>query len=117
MSIRATLLVTWGPDQPEDPRPVVLRYNWFSRLACWVVRHQYFALRRTVRTNVEDAVLHPELHAPSIRHELRHVWQQARDGLVTFLRRYWFVEGAAAEYEADAKTVQDAFWPQWRVVS
>jgi hypothetical protein len=116
MSIRATLYVTWGPDQSEDPKPVVLKYNWFSRLACWVVRHQYFALRRTVRTNVEDAVRDPVKHAPSIRHELTHVAQQARLGIVRFLWHYFF-RGGAEQYEGEARAAQDAEWPQWRIVA
>jgi hypothetical protein len=115
--IRALVTVTWTAGAPPDPQSVTLQTGFWSRALATLFGHDNWTWRRTVHTRTPQLVIYQDTYAPIIRHELRHVWQQAQIGSWHFLWRYVF--GHQTDYEADARLYEqptqqrNAVYPRW----
>ena len=88
-------------DSEADPVWVTVRRSWLGGV--W--GHDSWVFHRTIWTRRR------EISPAHLRHELTHVRQYQRYGVVGFLRRYWF--GWRHQLEAEAHQAEAAEWPQW----
>src|SRR3990167_3272509 len=74
--------------------------------------HDYVTLGRLIRTRLPDALWHPEIHVPILRHEAEHTHQQRGWGywgfwLLAYLVNPWFRK----KEEAKAMERETQLWP------
>lgn len=111
---KITVLVTWHPGHPEDPRPVTLRTSWLPRL----LGHDGVTLRRTVYLRRLVVLLYPLPHAPFLRHELTHIPQQPPGWIpwVWWITKYICLSRFRRAMEAEADLARPKAYPSWRQV-
>lgn len=88
-----------------------------AHLLCGMLGHDCFTIGRTIRTRKAAIILDTVAHAPIVRHELRHVYQQNKTWLVWWLVKYLVVKKFRLAMEAEARLCERAAWPQFRVAA
>lgn len=101
---KAKFRVEWPEAWAPDPKPVMLQTGTVSRVGCFLFGADYWTWGHVIHTRLTDAVQNFYHHAPIIRHELVHVWQQFILGKWRFLWRY--VTGSRKTLEAEAASFE-----------